>query len=549
VNQIPARNVTPCVTFSQSQMADGLRSVKITTEKMAQVQNIGNKEVTDRPYILAGEQLSAIHWSKRNARYHDIIQESFALSIRYAERMWYIYLLAVHSIFRETERLRINSADGYIYHSKDSDAYILKIARHRDAVYMLYQECYVGLYLNKLRRYTPNFMYVYGFVTCELPIELPSGKIVYCLNNENKSEFKQYIINENVIDGVTLQRFISRCQTYGDYAFLLEVLLQIYISLDIAWKKYRYSHNDLHAANVLIQTGPLQNIVYGDGTMIATRHVAKIIDYGRSYINADEGPVINPYDHGESKEYMRQQGRSGIEEMISRDVVLIFEAIAQMFDRPGRDKHFCTLLWKNCFPIYPNLDNYLYAKNAIAYFNEMHIESYDEIVAGLKNMCKIYSCQIFENVPQPPEEDPGIVITRNSIVDFLAFPSANYDEQQLIISARDLSNYLKKQYEDIAVNVHYFHGKISHMVNEMNSRIAKLSAQHGYDELNKIVPTLFQLPYSETDAQDFVKNIDWYEIQEEKLRREEELEKQRRQQKNYSSSSGPYSSSSGPYSN
>jgi hypothetical protein len=161
--------------------------------------------------------------------------------------------------------------------------YVIKVAADPNDD-TLPHEAIVGMgAINKLRNRIPNFMHTYGAFMCSPPILDDNGKVVaWCPAKTNSIS---YLVLENIQDGEALGSVIWDLDE-NEY---LQIYLQILNALNLAYKEFDYTHYDLHANNVLIQTlsydisVPLYNpnggIVY-----IKTRRLARIIDYGFSHI-------------------------------------------------------------------------------------------------------------------------------------------------------------------------------------------------------------------------------------------------------------------------
>ena len=102
------------------------------------------------------------------------------------------------------------------------------------------------------------------------------------------------LLSEFFDDTMSFHEFINTRHNKED---LSNIMLQIIISLIIAYKQYGFKHNDLHRANVLIQERECE-LTYNLSRKIITlkaRYVARIIDYGLSHITYN-GKTIIPTD-------------------------------------------------------------------------------------------------------------------------------------------------------------------------------------------------------------------------------------------------------------
>ena len=147
-------------------------------------------------------------------------------------------------------------------------------------------EIFVGLALNNLREWIPNFAYVYGGFRCGQPIQAPNVRLCNAIDKQT------YAIYENITNSATLDDFLAK----GNYTFedVFSIYLQILYALDLAHKMYDFTHFDLHSKNILIRDWDNQDkyIPYpnDDGSFdyIRTKGVATIIDYGQSHVKIND---------------------------------------------------------------------------------------------------------------------------------------------------------------------------------------------------------------------------------------------------------------------
>ena len=102
------------------------------------------------------------------------------------------------------------------------------------------------------------------------------------------------LLSEFFDDTMSFHEFINTRHNKED---LSNIMLQIIISLIIAYKQYGFKHNDLHRANVLIQERDCELTYNLSGKIITlkSRYVTRIIDYGLSHITYN-GKTIIPSD-------------------------------------------------------------------------------------------------------------------------------------------------------------------------------------------------------------------------------------------------------------
>lgn len=173
---------------------------------------------------------------------------------------------------------------------KAEDMFVLKVSKDNKND-DLHHELIVGIYgVNKLRRYIPNFAYVYGGFKCSPPLIDPETKkiVSWCLNNENAVN---YVLYEYIKPSISFEDYLKTCT--GDQ--FLNVYVQIMYALRLGHKLIDFTHYDLHHKNILLRTvtkmkGPFQ-IAYETEhgiEYIVTTLVPTIIDYGYSHIRIDD---------------------------------------------------------------------------------------------------------------------------------------------------------------------------------------------------------------------------------------------------------------------
>jgi hypothetical protein len=216
----------------------------------------------------------------------------------------------VHKLISNIKLLNYGS-NGYVFDGtvmNRSNTFAIKVNKSKnDPNYVNddIHELFVGLYgTNNLRKYIPNFVYIFGSFTCSIPV-LPTEKITVgippnpdflkpYLNKYNTTDFcvsdsdsVSYILYE-FIEGQTLS---SGLKTLSLNEFR-NIILQICFSLHLAYSKCKYTNYDLHTSNVLLRElkdskfyikYPYKNSIY----YLESNRVATIIDYGYSVIEYD----------------------------------------------------------------------------------------------------------------------------------------------------------------------------------------------------------------------------------------------------------------------
>ena len=187
----------------------------------------------------------------------------------------------------------VKSVHGYVIFSdflKVKNKIVIKTPKTSDEIRNMLFEYYIGSrFLNKLRSKTPNFMYTYGIFMCNPLInatktngsnEQTSMAVNFC-NDNNKNNI--YLLFEK-IDGLNLHDFILNINSEDELDILINCILQIILSLDIAQKEGQYAHNDLHSENVMLRTinSPIEHeyIIGKYKYKMKLNYISTIIDYG-----------------------------------------------------------------------------------------------------------------------------------------------------------------------------------------------------------------------------------------------------------------------------
>lgn len=133
----------------------------------------------------------------------------------------------------------------------------------------LMQEYNVATQLNELRRTIPNFVYMMAYRGGEMP----------------------FLVEERV-GGLSLEKFIL--QEDCTFEVLVNLYLQVLLSISMAFKKYGFFHGDLHTENVVVRVleEPIKityetslSVEHGKGSQyvtLSTKYVATIIDFDQS---------------------------------------------------------------------------------------------------------------------------------------------------------------------------------------------------------------------------------------------------------------------------
>lgn len=180
-----------------------------------------------------------------------------------------------------------DSAFGYALRgslSDKSNMFVIKSPRNPE-VDELSHEAVVGLYaMNNLRRYLPNYMYVYSYTKCSPPLLSNKETLTWCAADKPGVS---YLINENVRDARSLGEFIKDPKITKDDVWV--VFLQLFNALNLAYEKYEFTHYDMHAGNVLVREYSRIMAIpfYKNGTIrgyMASKYIPYIIDYGNTRV-------------------------------------------------------------------------------------------------------------------------------------------------------------------------------------------------------------------------------------------------------------------------
>lgn len=186
----------------------------------------------------------------------------------------------IYEYFDNLKIFNTDSIEGYIsYPSFSGDNLIIKIPRLDNNNIKF--EAFIGLnYLNHLRKFIPNFTFTYGLFTCgKLEYDRDDNKV---RNWCDKGYDTNYLIIENIKNNKTFSKIINEINIYD----LINILIQIFQALDLAYKEYGYRHNDLHTENVLIKTLDEPIFISYDKEIftyeanLKCKYIPMIIDYG-----------------------------------------------------------------------------------------------------------------------------------------------------------------------------------------------------------------------------------------------------------------------------
>jgi len=177
------------------------------------------------------------------------------------------------------KKLDVNSAQGVIqfmrFLDNNSAEIVMKQMIDKAEYSELIREYYIGMHLNSLREITPCFMYTYFAI----------------INND--------VINVayQKIDGESLFTFLQNPDLTFDTFF--SIYGQILLALEVAQRKYKYAHYDLHGSNIIVKKCPIKYSIYLDDKeyQVDSEYIPVMIDYGFSTLTENEGHTYGIKDY------------------------------------------------------------------------------------------------------------------------------------------------------------------------------------------------------------------------------------------------------------
>lgn len=160
----------------------------------------------------------------------------------------------------------------------EENLFIIKVSIRED----LTHELSIGLNVtNHMRKYIPNFAYIYGGFNCSFPMMSDDNVINFCSDDSDKVVHVMY---ENIIPGTTVKDSIQTISVDDLYSAYTQAMLSILM----ANEHYNFTHYDLHYENVLLRDGgkntfQIKYIYHGINFYVKASKIATIIDYGMSY--------------------------------------------------------------------------------------------------------------------------------------------------------------------------------------------------------------------------------------------------------------------------
>lgn len=204
---------------------------------------------------------------------------------------------------RYLKTLKTDSINGLVGFAelKDADAKVLvktekeaepRSGRLRDP---LDYEFVVQAALNGLRPRIPHYSYGFALFTC--PAQVQDNQVTQlCKGGRTGPRMQKFLVSEAVVPGFEFGELLER-EEARDVTFLAH-MVQVFMALQIAQDALQFTHYDLHAGNVLMQS--LSKCCTGIGTdtsevlfeyayrgtlvWVPARYVCTIIDFGRSHL-------------------------------------------------------------------------------------------------------------------------------------------------------------------------------------------------------------------------------------------------------------------------
>lgn len=201
----------------------------------------------------------------------------------------------IHNWFRGLKQIGADSVEGYALRASfttNNELFIVKTSRNpkKDDIS---HEALVGLYVtNILRKWVPNFMYVYGHTKCS-PMLIKNREVqTWCSSNELGVS---YLVVENIKNSVPIWKWLQTA-SYEDF---VKVILQIFNALNIAYKYFGFVHHDFHQDNIMVRKFdspvPVEIHSFTEDNLgrtvgreyVSTNFVPYIIDYGFAEFRID----------------------------------------------------------------------------------------------------------------------------------------------------------------------------------------------------------------------------------------------------------------------
>ncbi len=209
--------------------------------------------------------------------------------------------------------LETESANGIVnlaqIAGKENLKFIIKtdIGRYSDPIRYEY---HVGLIVNELREYIPNFMLTFGAFECNTVLKKRTDAKAKAFQKErnktlkrmtelcpvqkgNKGEMKNFIMLELITsESEKKTSFSDYCQNVNSVQEYLDGLIQVLCALEFGQNKFKFTHYDLHADNVMLQKMDTKSKIFvyhfkknKKSKIVAVKAdvLMVLIDFGRSH--------------------------------------------------------------------------------------------------------------------------------------------------------------------------------------------------------------------------------------------------------------------------
>lgn len=215
----------------------------------------------------------------------------------------------IRNYIKKLKQIGTDSANGYAMKSnlvnEDEEIdnfFVMKVPKTIESADELVHECMVAFAAtNELRKYVPNYSYVYGMIYCSAPYinsvkNDPHFKevLTWCSTNSDRLA---YAIYENIPMKYDMAGYNKLCSAEE----FMMYYLQIMFAIREGHKQFGFTHYDLHTENVLLRKTDKQNFyiaydsAYGTIYLKSKEYISTIIDYGMSHVEeyTDDGRTIH----------------------------------------------------------------------------------------------------------------------------------------------------------------------------------------------------------------------------------------------------------------
>ena len=145
------------------------------------------------------------------------------------------------------------------------------------------KEIVIGLLLNTIHEEAPNFMYTYAGFLCGFQ----NREKLQTLCGED-GPLVSIGMFENIQGRLLMEMDLSTQQ-------LICILLQIIYSLQIAYVRFGFLHNDLHDENIIVKVLPENQIVHLNSFSFQTNLIPIIVDYGAATVFFKDESNVNHF--------------------------------------------------------------------------------------------------------------------------------------------------------------------------------------------------------------------------------------------------------------